>query len=166
MVVLGRYFSLLICLGLLPGCANATQHGRTLYNEGRLVEAAEIFEHGEPRLVQLDPKTRVNYGLYRGATLLKLGDLDGASRWLYFAQQAETRSPGSLESSDALMLRLAFRDLDRRRALVKPAVDPMSGAMAGAKPVAPDVEVSGESSAATNTPPNHSGSPPTPITRP
>jgi hypothetical protein len=166
MVVSGRSLSLLFCLGLLPGCANATQHGRTLYNEGRLVEAAELFEHGEPRLTQLDAKTRAHYGLYRGATLLKLGDLDGASRWLYFAQQAETHSPGSLQSSDAMMLRLAFNDLDRRRALVKPAVDPMTGAMAGAKPVAPDVVTPGESAATTTASPNLSDSPPTPITRP
>jgi hypothetical protein len=141
MVVLGRSVSLLFCAGLVLGCANATQHGRTLYVDGRLVEAAEIFEHGEPHLAQLDAKTRVRYGLYRGATLLKLGDLDGASRWLYFAQQAENHSPGALEPSDALMLRLAFKDLDRRRALVKPAIDPMTGAMAGAKPFAPDMVV-------------------------
>jgi hypothetical protein len=137
--MVGRLLSFLFCLALVPGCANATQRGRALYVDGRLIEAAEAFEHGEWQLAQLDAKARVRYGLYRGATLLQLGDLEGASRWLYFAQQAENHSPGSLEPSDAQMLRFAFKDLDRRRALVKPTVDPMTGAVAGAKPVAPDM---------------------------
>jgi len=137
--MLGRFVLLLSCLAVVFGCANTTERGRALYVEGRLVDAAEVFEHGEWQLGQLDPKARVHYGLYRGATLLSLGDLDGASRWLYFAQQAENHSPGSLAPSDAQMLKVAFTDLDRRRALVRPTVDPMTGAVAGARPVAPDI---------------------------
>jgi hypothetical protein len=162
----GRFSSLLFCLALMTSCANATQHGRALYVEGRLIEAAEVFEHGEWQLAQLDAKAHVRYGLYRGATLLELGDLDGASRWLYFAQQAESHSPGSLEPSDAQTLRLAFRDLDRRRALVKPAVDPMTGAVAGARPIAPDVVAPGESPATTIAQPGLTAVPRPPNTRP
>ncbi|HEY5961624.1 MAG TPA: hypothetical protein VIV60_33925 [Polyangiaceae bacterium] len=139
MVVLGRSLLLLIALGCLPACASATRRGQSLYVEGRLIEAAEVFEHGEDQLARATAKDRVRYGLYRGATLLKLGDLDGASRWLYFAQQAETHHPGSLEGSDLQTLRLAFKDLDRRRALLQP-VDPLTGAVAAeAALAAPDV---------------------------
>lgn len=139
----GRCLALLIALGL-SACANPTQRGKALYVDGRLIEAAEVFEHGEPNLEHMGSSDCVRYGLYRGATLLKLGDLDGAAQWLYFAQQAESHHPGSLESSDRQLLRLAFKDLDRRRALVKPAVDPLTGAVARASaglsaPLVPDV---------------------------
>jgi hypothetical protein len=153
MLDLGRCFLLLLVLGLLPACANAVKRGQTLYVEGRLIEAAEVFEHGEAHLAEIGDKDRVCYGLYRGATLLKLGDLDGAGRWLYFAQQAASRSPGSLEPSDVVTLRLAFKDLDRRRALVNPNVDPLNGAVAHSSSVAQahlaDVVVPVESSPAT-----------------
>jgi hypothetical protein len=148
-----RCFLLLLVLGLVPACANAVKRGQTLYVEGRLIEAAEVFEHGEAHLTEISEKDRVRYGLYRGATLLKLGDLDGAGRWLYFAQQAENHSPGSLEPSDAQTLRLAFKDLDRRRALVNPNVDPLRGAVAhsssAAQALAADVVLPVESSAGT-----------------
>jgi hypothetical protein len=153
MVVLGRRLLLLFVLGSLPGCANATRRGQSLYVDGRLIEAAEVFEHGETLLERASAKDRVRYGLYRGATLLKLGDLDGASRWLYFAQQAETHSPGALEAADLQTLRLAFKDLDRRRALMKPTVDPLTGAVAADSALgAPDV-VAPVSSAPTSTRP-------------
>lgn len=139
MVALCRCLSLLFTLACVNACANATKRGQALYVEGRLIEAAEVFEHGEDRLATISNKDRVRYGLYRGATLLKLGDLDGASRWLYFAQQAENHSPGSIEPGDLLTLRLAFKDLDRRRALAEPAVHPLTGAMASDRPLAPDV---------------------------
>jgi hypothetical protein len=138
----GRCLALMLALGL-SACANPTHRGRALYVEGRLIEAAEVFEHGEGNLDHLGSRDCVRYGLYRGATLLKLGDLDGAARWLYFAQQAEDHSPGSLESSERQLLRLAFKDLDRRRSLMKPAVDPLNGAVARAQangePLGPDV---------------------------
>jgi hypothetical protein len=147
----GRCLFLLLVLGLLPACGNPVRHGRTLYVEGRLIEAAEVFEHGEAHLAKMSDRDRVSYGLYRGATLLKLGDLDGAGRWLYFAQQAENHNPGSLEPSDVQTLRLAFTDLDRRRALVNPNVDRLKEAVAhsssGAQTLAADVVLPAESSA-------------------
>jgi hypothetical protein len=153
MVDLGRRLSLLGVLGTLASCMNATHRAQTLYIEGRLIEAAEVFEHGEEHLAEIGSKDRVRYGLYRGATLLKLGDLEGAARWLYFAQQAENHSPGSLEPMDAQTLRFAFKDLDRRRAMVKPSVNPWMGAVArasnGTEPLTPDVAAPIESSAGT-----------------
>ncbi|HMA93158.1 MAG TPA: hypothetical protein VKP30_10760 [Polyangiaceae bacterium] len=150
----GRRLILLLGLALLPSCANPIQRGKALYVEGRLVEAAEVFEHGEDNLATLNSQECIRYGLYRGATLLKLGDLDGAARWLYFAQQAESHHPGSIELSDVQMLRLAFKDLDRRRLLVKPSLDPLKGAVAranGGEVLGPDVAQPVESSAATRT---------------
>ena len=154
MVHSGRALSLLLVV-LLPGCVNATHRARTLYVEGHLVEAAEVFEHSEYRLTSIDAKERVRYGLYRGATLLKLGDLDGASRWLYFAQQAAAHSPGAIDASDALTLQLAFKDLDRRRTLAKPHIDPLKGAVAvvaDSHAITPDVVVPVEPAATASSP--------------
>lgn len=151
----GRRLLLLLALALLPGCANATQRGKALYVEGRLIEAAEVFEHGEENLSNLNNQECIRYGLYRGATLLKLGDLDGAARWLYFAQQAESHHPSSIELSESQMLRLAFKDLDRRRSQMKSKVDPLNGAVAranGAEVLGPDVAQPVESSAPTLAP--------------
>lgn len=165
----GRCLALVLALGL-SACANPTQRGQALYVEGRLIEAAEVFEHGEENLNHLGSRDCVRYGLYRGATLLKLGDLDGAARWLYFAQQAENHNPGSLEASDRQLLRLAFKDLDRRRSQLKPAVDPLSGAMARANgtldSLSPDVVAPVDSSAPKNQPSPLPLSPISPTNRP
>lgn len=166
----GRCLALLLVLGL-SACANPTQRGKALYVEGRLIEAAEVFEHGEPRLSHMASADCVRYGLYRGATLLKLDDLDGAAQWLYFAQQAEDHHPGSLEASDRQLLRLAFKDLDRRRALIKPAVDPLNGAVARANSspsttLGPDVVAPVDSSSPKRGPTPRTGTPVLPANRP
>ena len=48
--------------------------GSALYDEARYVEAAEVFERTEDRLVSSSNAERARFGLYRGATFLKLGD--------------------------------------------------------------------------------------------
>jgi hypothetical protein len=170
MVVLGRRCAWLLVLGLLPACANATQRGHALYVDGRFIEAAEVFEHSESHLTEVDDRERVIYGLYRGATLLKLGDLDGASRWLYFARQAESHRPGSLESADAKALQLALKALDEGRNRVKPKVDPLKGALAratsSAQTHAADVAASGDSASAAVPPATQPVTPPSQATVP
>jgi hypothetical protein len=159
MVELGRCLTFLLALGLVSSCASATQRGQTLYVEGRLIEAAEVFEHCEESLNRYNPRERVSYGLYRGVTLLRLGDLDGAGRWLHFAQQAESHEPGSIAPEDVLTLKLALSDLDRRRSLTTPAVDPWTDVVAHAaendSPAGPDVVVPPE----TTTPPPRTSAP-------
>lgn len=78
------------------GCETHVRRGSTLYGDGRYVEAAEVFEQTEYRLTGYTPRERAEYGLYRGMTLLVLGDLASARRWLTYAYEVERVAPGSL----------------------------------------------------------------------
>src|SRR4051812_40618252 len=60
--------------------------GTGLYDEGRFVEAAEVFEQTEARLADSSNAERARFGLYRGATFLKLGDVPHAVRWLGYSR--------------------------------------------------------------------------------
>src|SRR5690606_10875377 len=77
--------TVLLCAGLTsPACTGNVKRGHALYSEGYYVEAAEVFERNERRLSEWPPDKRAAYGLYRGMTLLELGDLRGAGRWLAY----------------------------------------------------------------------------------
>jgi hypothetical protein len=74
------------CL-LLFNCAGSTlNRGADFYAQGRYIDAAQIFEHSEGELVGYDGAERAHYGLYRGATLLALGDVDDAQHWLSYGE--------------------------------------------------------------------------------
>lgn len=104
----------------LLACTFYVHRGSDLYYQGRYIEAAQVLEQTETRLLEADPVERAEYGLYRGATLLRLGDLDGALRWLEYARLWESRHPGALDSQQRELLEeqsIALRsDLERRAA--------------------------------------------------
>lgn len=77
-------------------CGTFVQRGSTLYEEGDYIEAAEVFEHTEGQLDDATPRDCAEYGLYRGLTLLALGDVRNAQRWLGYAYQVERQFPGTL----------------------------------------------------------------------
>jgi hypothetical protein len=120
----------LVLVGLSSACASNNDRGRALYADGRYIEAAELFEHSEPQLGDLESRERTRYGLYRGMTLLRLGDLDRAAKWLYFAQAAAARDPSSMELSERNVLRHAWQMLDNARALSPESPDPLRDAIA------------------------------------
>lgn len=97
---------------LLGACSAHSNRGTTLYQEGRYIEAAEIFERTEYRLKGSGTDERAEYALYRGLTLLKLGDLPRSRQWLSYAYQIERRSPDTLGSSDKSKLRRAWAELE------------------------------------------------------
>ena len=136
-----------LLLGMSFACASNNDRGNVLYADGRYVEAAEVFEHNEVSVATLDGRERARYGLYRGMTLLKLGDIDGAAKWLYYAQ---AQTPGSLTQPDQRALQLTWEQLDKVRAQEKLTPDPMRDAIAHSTPagnaVAPDVASTGERS--------------------
>lgn len=103
---------------LALGCTYYVDRGSDLYNQGRYIEAAHVLEKTEARLTTATHPQQAAYGLYRGATLLKLGDLDRAELWLGYARKAEIEYPGSLTPAERELLReelIALRvDLDRR----------------------------------------------------
>lgn len=106
----------------LMACTYFVSRGSDLYYQGRYIEAAQVLEQTEYRLERSqDPDEHAEYGLYRGATLLRLGDLDGAQQWLVYAQQWEKRHPGALRADERELLEervLALQgDLERRQAI-------------------------------------------------
>ena len=91
-----------------------------MYHQGRYIEAAHVLEMSERRLKEADDDERATYGLYRGATLFRLGDIDGARRWLEYSERLCVSHPKVLEGDEHELLEetmIAVRaDLDRRAA--------------------------------------------------
>ncbi|MEY4546222.1 MAG: hypothetical protein RL685_2417 [Pseudomonadota bacterium] len=82
----------LAAIALLGCAASPVSRGAEFYRQGRHIDAAQVFEHGEPRLSQLELGERARYALYRGSNYLALGDRDTASGWLaYVAGLDRTR---------------------------------------------------------------------------
>ncbi len=99
----------------LAGCTGYVKRGSALYQDGRYIEAAEVFEHTEGRLPATEPREQAEYGLYRGLTLMSLGDPQGAEHWLQYAAQCEREHPGALRGPRRALLDRAFHDLSLRR---------------------------------------------------
>jgi hypothetical protein len=102
------------------GCTHYVGRGSDLFYQGRYIEAAHVLEKSEPRLTGGSFEEQAAYGLYRGATLLRLGDLDGAGRWLEFSRRRTEAHPDALSPEERELLEeslIALRvDLDRRAA--------------------------------------------------
>ena len=103
-----------------PGCTHYVGRGSDLYYQGRYIEAAHVLEMSEPQLREAEERDRAMYGLYRGATLFRLGDLDAARRWLEYSEQVSATHPDMLRPDQRELLHetmIALRaDLDRRAA--------------------------------------------------
>jgi tetratricopeptide (TPR) repeat protein len=97
-----------MCLALMGCGGSSLNRGANYYSERRYIDAAQVFEHAEPELVTYDDAQRARYGLYRGATLLELGDMGEAERWLMFGHQLAAEHPGALSDSERAALREAL----------------------------------------------------------
>jgi len=118
----------------VAACANHLRRGATLYDDGRYVEAAEVFEHTEHLIEGAPPRDRAEYATYRGLTLLGLGDLRNAERWLAYAYQVEEASPGALRPEVRTVLDDGWQSLgDRLRAGPPPPMSPPT-ALAASQP--------------------------------
>jgi hypothetical protein len=91
--------------------------GTALYDDGRYVEAAEVFERTEQRLAQSPSDERARFGLYRGATFLKLGDAPHAAHWLGYARSVVTSDPNALNADELALLEASLKAV----ASIKPA---------------------------------------------
>ncbi|RYZ02547.1 MAG: hypothetical protein EOO73_31410 [Myxococcales bacterium] len=99
-------------LAWLSGCgAHFVSRGSSLYQDGRYVEAAEVFEQTEQRLEDCSSHERARFGLYRGATFLKLGDAQHATRWLGYARAIKSSEPSSLDRQDSALLNASLEAL-------------------------------------------------------
>jgi hypothetical protein len=103
-------------MGLGTACGGSyVSRGADLYEDARYVDAAEVFERTEQRLAQSPSDERARFGLYRGATYLKLGDAVHAARWLGYARSVLTSEPGALSSSDVALLEASLKALARAK---------------------------------------------------
>ena len=87
--------------------------GSALYDDAHYVEAAEVFEQTEGRLASSSNDERARFGLYRGATFLKLGDTSHAARWLGYARSIVKKDPDALSSADLALLGTSLAALGR-----------------------------------------------------
>ncbi|HET9955694.1 MAG TPA: hypothetical protein VFQ61_14365 [Polyangiaceae bacterium] len=99
----------LLMLWLTAGCGtHLVTRGADLYAGGYYIEAAEVFEHSERRLPDYSTGERARYGLYRGATLLALGDVSRADNWLVYSAEIEKGHPSTLTDEERQMLSRAL----------------------------------------------------------
>lgn len=127
--------TVLLLAGLLgAACGGNVKRGHTLYQEGYYVEAAEVFERNERRLSEWPPDKRAAYGLYRGMTLLQLGDLQGAARWLAYARWIASEHPGALPAHELTLLAQSQQTLDYRLGRTGSAASPVVATTAAPPP--------------------------------
>jgi tetratricopeptide (TPR) repeat protein len=133
--------ALVLLVGLASACEGYVRHGSALYADGRYIEAAEVFERTERRLPEYSPREKAEYGLYRGMTLLVLGDLDNARRWMAYAYEVERAKPGTLRSDRRALLDRGWFELGQRlRSEPEPRPFDRGGAIAASQPRSPDAQ--------------------------
>ncbi|HXK20731.1 MAG TPA: hypothetical protein VNG33_23130, partial [Polyangiaceae bacterium] len=109
---LSAFMLLASTLLLTSACgAHYISHGTALYDDGHYVEAAEVFEKTEQRLASSSSSERARFGLYRGATFLKLGDVQHAARWLGYARGIVKNDPDALDRDETALLGASLKVL-------------------------------------------------------
>lgn len=128
----------LLCASLAgPACSSKVARGHALYSDGYYVEAAEVFERNERRLSEWPPTERATYGLYRGLTLMQLGDLKGAARWFAYARWVASEHPSVLPPQEAALLAQSEQVLNQRLGRSPADLLPPTMATAERHPAAP-----------------------------
>lgn len=126
---------------LMSGCAgHFVARGSDLYDDGHYVEAAEVFERTEARLATCSTSERARFGLYRGATFLKLGDVEHAARWLGYARSIKNSEPDALGSDDSQLLDASLKALGSASPSVPSRKDNSEVATAPAEAAAPPTQ--------------------------
>ena len=123
-----RIAVLLVALAL-ASCTHYVRRAESAYDGGRYLEAAEDLAAHEHELPQLPPYHRAQYGVYRGLSLLELGEVEAAQQWLQYSAEVEQQAPGSLAPYQRMQL-------DRGLSLIKKLVrKPAAKAMPQAPPL-------------------------------
>ena len=137
---------------VVVGCTGGyLKRGTALYEEGRYIEAADVFEKTEYLLEDAAARERAEYAAYRGLTLLALGDLDHAHRWMAYAYQVEQTHPGALRDDPREALDVGWEDLGERMQQEPPPPSTPGTALAATQP--PRLETPPPASAAPDDPP-------------
>jgi tetratricopeptide (TPR) repeat protein len=118
-----------VTLALAPACGTVANRGSTLYEEGRYVEAAEVFERTEHRLADSTLKERAEYALYRGLTFLELDDTPRARQWLSQAHRMDHDDPGVFDDDERQLLADGWKKLGQGD-VTRPPMAPRAAAVA------------------------------------
>ncbi len=116
------FLQLLVVAALSTACATSVHRGSDLYKQERYVEAAEVFANTEQQLATATPVARAKYAVFRGLTLLELGDYAGAYQWMQRAYEVERRHPGVLSAARRGRLDQGWAAVGARR---EPGPDPV-----------------------------------------
>lgn len=112
------------------GCARSpVTRGADFYQQGRYIDADQLFEHSEQMLASWEVTERARFGLYRGLTYLALGDVPMARRWFHYGARLDA---AALDRLTAVERELVLESL---RAVAGPAAalnTASSGAATGA----------------------------------
>jgi len=105
------------------GCGGYLGNARSAYHDGRYLEAAETLGEHEGEVAEMPPRKQADYGLYRGLSLMKLGDSVGAAEWLGFTATLEQQRPGTLRSEQLRQLAAGLDELSRTQPAQPPVED-------------------------------------------
>ncbi len=111
-----RHLGAVICLGFFlgaAGCGGYLGNARSAYQDGRYLEAAETLGEHEGEVAEMPLRKQADYGLYRGLSLMQLGDSAGAAEWLGFTATLEQKRPGTLRSEQLRQLEAGLAQLSR-----------------------------------------------------
>jgi hypothetical protein len=103
--------------------------GADFYQQGRYIDADQVFEHSEAQLASWGTSERARYGLYRGLTYLALGDQSLARRWLRYGATLDEAELDRLSAAERQLLSESLRAVGGPAAALNTA---SSGAAAGA----------------------------------
>ncbi|UQA59594.1 hypothetical protein [Polyangium aurulentum] len=95
------------------GCGGYIGNAQRAYQDGRFLEAAETLGEHEDEVGEMPLRKQADYGLYRGLSLMALGDHDGAAQWLGFTASLEQKRPGTLRSEQLQALEEGLTQLSR-----------------------------------------------------
>jgi hypothetical protein len=118
------------CLTSLGCSRSSVTRGADFYQQGRYIDADQIFEHSEQNLASWEGGERARYGLYRGLTYLALGDVTMARRWLRYGAALDAAALDQLTAAERGLLSESLRALAAPAAALNAA---STGAAAGAK---------------------------------
>ncbi len=86
------------------GCAGPLARAEAQFADGMYPDAERSLRSLEAESRAWSDPSRAEYALYRGLTLLALGDRERGARWLREARAIDVAHPGSLRPADARRL--------------------------------------------------------------
>jgi hypothetical protein len=100
---------LLVAVFTLASCGGPLADAEGQFHKGQYPAAHQALLALESASRCWSTTDRATYALYRGLTLLALGDRGRAAMWLFEAKVVEDERPGSLSGSDARRLGIAMQ---------------------------------------------------------